>query len=191
MNRLIASVNSILVWTHVAGQDTSRGKLEWELYTIKQTNFEHAYPVAFSIGYPKGWNMSEGLAIAGPEAGKTTSPRNICVFSAPAAASRSDIIWIFRTDYGSTAKKDAEDFVKGFQTGSNPEPTLAEVKTKAGDSGYLAMRDDERPNGQHVSYYDFFFHVGKKGHIRISITSGELHESLRNLVLETLRFDKG
>ena len=191
MSRLIACIIVFLVWTHVGGEDTSHRKLEWATYTIKQTNFEHAYPVAFSMGYPKGWTTAEGISIAGPEAFKTTSPRNICVFSAPAGASQSGVIWIFRTDYGSTAKKDAEDFVRGFKKGFNPEPTLTEVKTKAGDSGYLAVRDDERASGHHVFYYDFFFHVGKKGHIRISITSGELHESLAQLVLSTLRFDEG
>ena len=98
MKVLVTSLISILVWTQVGGQETSQRKLVWETYTIKQTNFEHAYPVAFSVGYPKGWTKSEGLTISGPGDLNTTSPRNICFISSPAGASHSGIICIFRTD---------------------------------------------------------------------------------------------
>jgi hypothetical protein len=201
MRSFLASLIPILAWTQVDGQQTSQRKSESETYTINQTNFyrisqnsfAHSHPVAFSIGYPSGWTKNEGPAMEGTGDLATTSPRLICWFSSHPGASPSGQIFIERTIPGSTAKKDAEDFFRLRQRFAQ-EQISTEIKTKAGDSGYMVTSEHEPPSGPRGPSCVLFFHVGKKGHIQVSIwargTKPEL-DSLRNLVLETLRFDEG
>lgn len=123
----------------------------------------------------------------------STSPQLICWFSSLAGASPSGQIRVERTIPGSTAKKDAENFLTARKRFA-AEQIFTEIKTRAGDSGYMVTSEHEPPSGPRGPSCVLFFHVGKKGHIQVSIwsrgTKPEL-DSLRNLVLETLRFDEG
>lgn len=183
--------------------------LESEVYTIEQSAPTHSDPVAFSIGYPKGWTKSENSTVASDNLGDLASFRDhelVCIFTSPldlstphttiastALITNYASIDIFRA-CGATAKEEAEDLAAHIRKMSDEVRSLTSIRTKAGGSGYLLISDDEIPTG-HRLRSDFFFRVGSKGHIHISIyvmgTFLGMHESLQKLVLESLRFPQG
>jgi hypothetical protein len=187
---VIAACIFIFVCTSISGQETA------QVYGVSQFAITHSHPVAFSIAYPKGWTKVEPSGPVGTGDTAVTGTDIICFFSTPLETLPGWVItnWGMMTilhAYSTTAKEDADQFAAGWK-GSCTINSLTAVKTKAGDSGYLVMSDDEERG---ILRYDFSFHVGKKGNIRISISlkgkATELNESLRNLVLETLRFSAG
>jgi hypothetical protein len=178
-------------------------KLESEVYTINQHALTHSAPVAFSIRYRKGWTKAEDN-IPGVGDISVRDGEVVCSFTAPldywapldhwvppAVVTNYAFMTIFRT-YRATAKEAAEYLAVRLR--KDEVKSLSSIKTKAGDDGYLLICDEETPNG-HRLRSEFFFGVGSKGHIQISIyvmgTFLGMHESPQNLVLESLRFPGG
>ena len=206
MRIAVAALTSVFMCALLNVQGAVHSILEPEVYTIEQSALRHSAAVAFSIGYPKGWTKSENTTVVSDNLGDLASVRDhelVCRFMSPiapldpSAPPRTMIIitnyasiTIFRA-YGATAKEEAEDLAGRLRKIGDEVKRLAPVKTKAGDSGYLLISDDEAPGGHRLKS-DFFFRVGSKGHIRISIDSMGtflgMQESLQNLVLESLRF---
>jgi hypothetical protein len=103
-------------------------------------------------------------------------------------------IWRTWRSAGTTAKAAAESYVTDLRrSGIYKERNVTEVKTKAGDSGYLVECEANLVQGPVISH-DYFFHVGAKGAIRILIVTpadGAVSRSeLDRLVLQTLRFNE-
>jgi hypothetical protein len=182
--------------------------LESDSYSINQYALTHSDPVAFSIGYPKGWTKSENTTVVSDNLGDLASFRDhelVCTFASPLdpidtltprmfrIVTNYASITIFRS-YSASAKEEAENFAAHIGRMSDEAKSLTPIRTKAGDPGYLLISDDETPNG-HKLRSELFFHVGNKGHIRISIcvmgTLLGMHERLQKLVLESLRFPGG
>ena len=206
MRTAVAALISVFMCALLNVQGAVHPILESEVYTIEQSALRHSDAVAFSIGYPKGWTKSENTTVVSDNLGDLASVRDhelVCRFMSPiapldpSAPPRTIIIitnyasiTIFRA-YGATAKEEAEDLAGRLRKMGDEVKSLAPIKTKAGDSGYLLISDDEAPGGHRLKS-DFFFCVGSKGHIRISIDSMGtflgMQESLQSLVLESFRF---
>lgn len=203
----IAALISIFMCALLSAQGAVQPAFQSEIYTINQSA-PHSDPVAFSIGYPRGWTKSENTTMASDNLGDLASPRDhelVCAFMSPldplASLDPRTIriitnyasITIFR-GYSASAKDEAEHLAASRRRMGDEVQRVIPVKTRAGDTGYLLMSSDEIPQGHRLSS-EFFFHVGSKGNIRISIyASGtflELHETLQKLVLESLRFPGG
>jgi len=154
-----------------------------EDYSINEFAISHARPVSFSIGYPKGWTSPDSRLYESD--GVARDSEVVCSFWSDPASSDPASIHIWRIGRA-TAKEDAEAYARRASGTSKPL-NLVTVQTKAGASGYLVMLEKDRR-----TLSDFFFHVGPKGAIRISIiTKAEdstLREHLQDLVLQTLRF---
>jgi hypothetical protein len=199
----VAALMSFWVPALLNAQGAVHVGLEPEVYAINQSA-PHSAPVAFSIGYPKGWTKWENTTVGSDNLGDLASPRDdelVCRFETPLnqplpSDTRTIItvtnyasITIFR-GHGGTAKEEAEDFARRI---GNELLSLGPVKTVTGDTGYLLMCSDDIALG-HRLRSDLFFHVGRKGHIRISIvvmgTCLGMRESLQNLVLGSLQFPR-
>jgi hypothetical protein len=185
-----------------SGQGGVAPKLESQVYTINQSAPMHSAPIAFSIGYPNGWTKSENVTPFVVNANvidqaSVVDHQLVCQFTTPSDSpgiqTNSARMIIFRA-YGASAKEEAEDLAGRLARVSSEVKSLAPVKTKAGDSGYLLISEEETFAGRRFRS-DFFFHVGKKGNIQITIYArGRFHEfreTLQNLVLESLRFLEG
>ena len=209
MRTAIAVLISVFMCALLNALGAVPAKLESDLYTITQSAPTHSDPVAFSIGYPKGWTKSDNTTVASDNLGDLASVRDhelVCTLTSPldlsnphttiaaiAVITNYASIHIFRA-YGANAKEEAEGLAAHIRKMSDEVRSLTSIRTKAGDSGYLVISDDEIPAG-HRLRSDFFFSVGSKGHIHISIyamgTFLGMHESLQILVLESLRFPQG
>jgi hypothetical protein len=208
MRIAIVALMSVLVGALLNAQSAVHPGLESDVYVINQYALTHSDPVAFSLGYPKGWTKSEDTAVGSDNLGDLASPRDheiVCTFTSPLdtfepfaphtirVVTNYASITIFRA-YGPTAKEEAQDLAARLRKMGDEVQNLAPVKTSAGDIGYLLMSSDETPQG-HRLRSELFFHIGSKGNIRISIYSSgtfrNLHESLQNLVLKSLRFHEG
>ncbi len=180
--------------------------LESEIYEINQSA-PHSDPVAFSVGYPKGWTKSENKTLGSDNLGDLASLRDgeiVCTFTSPldltvppdpraiTTVTNYASITIFR-GYGASAKEEAEDLAGRLGKMGDEVQSLGPAKTRGGDTGCLLMSSDDEPQG-HRLRSELFFYVGRKGHIRISIyvkgTFLGMRESLQNLVLESLRFPR-
>jgi hypothetical protein len=201
MRREISAFIFIVLCTSVSGQETLHRKLESEAYTINESTVQGSPPVAFSIGYPKGWTKAENTAPFFEGVTSVEIHQVVCTFTSPLdpidpSAPRTGIvtncasITIFRA-YGATAKEEAEDLAARVRKMGDEIQSLAPVKTGSSEPGYLLMSSDDTPLG-HRLRSEFFFCIGRKGHIRISIyvmgTFLGMRENLQNLVLESLRF---
>jgi len=197
MRHIITISTVLLLSMSMRAQVKSSGTAEPELYTIKQSALAHSRPVSFSVGYPKGWRVSEA---GPPQVGESLimDDEPVCSFSPrPSRSSdnllapveRSEII-IWRTG-GATAKAEAEKFAAALRQRSNTQRDLSPIKTEAGDSGYVVVSEPNLEKGHWISS-DLFFQAGAKGAIRISITTraedSDMRENWQRLVLKTLRF---
>jgi hypothetical protein len=179
------------------GQDKSTNEPWWEIYTIDQSSVSHSRPVAFSVGYPKGWNLN---ASSPPETtGIVKDQSIICTFHSPERPPLNTMA-VLRS-WRENAKSAAEHFVlleRRLANGEIKVPVgtvrhtvidLEPVKTAAGDDGYLVVSKEDDSAGV---LCDYFFHHGPKGSLHIIVeTDGadlSLREKLQHLVLDTLRF---
>ncbi len=191
----------------VSGQEKLHRKLESEVYTINESTLPMgSASVAFSIGYPKGWTKSENTTpfSEGPARPILKSTKWLKTFTSPldltvppdprtiTTVTNCASIIIFRS-LGASAKEEAEDLAGRVRKMGDEVQSLGPARTTGGDTGYLLMSSDDIPQG-HRLRSELFFHVGRKGHIRISIyvqgTFLGMRETLQNLVLESLRFPR-
>jgi hypothetical protein len=204
MRTAITAFMSVYIGALLNTHGAVHPNLESEVYAINQSA-PHSAPVAFSIDYPKGWTKSENTAVGSDNLGDLATPRDqeiVCTFTSPLdpgppstphtirIVTNYASITIFRA-YGATAKEEAQDLAARLSKMGDELQSLASVVTTAGDTGYLLMSGDDIPGGRRLRS-EFIFHVGPRGHIRISIyVMGRfigMRESLQNLVLESLRF---
>ncbi len=118
--------------------------LESDTYSLNPKPAPHSALVSFSIGYPKGWYVSEDPSLqradvyndipVGPQG------ENVCNFNEPATdVSKNGITMysIWRSDVV-TAKEAADRHIANMAAQSwHTEKSLNPVKTSAGDSGWL------------------------------------------------------
>jgi hypothetical protein len=197
MRGVISAFISIVICMSVSGQEKLPGKLEAEGYTINESALPGSAPVAFSIGYPKGWTKAENTTPFMEGGTSVEAHQVVCSFTTPFDSAGIQTNYAFMTifrAYGASAREEAEHLAARMRKMSDEVRSLTPIRTKAGDSGYLLIAGDEAPNG-HRLRSEFFFRVGSKGHIQISIyvmgTFLGMRESLQNLVLESLRFPQG
>jgi len=201
--RQIIAIATILILSVSSPAQLNSPPADSEVFTIKQSAISHSRPVSFSIGYPIDWQMFEPgshhpvgeLLTADDELVCSFCPGPTALTVAHLTAPNLAHIIIWRSDR-STAKEEAERFAASVRqrSGSYTNDLFSPITTKAGDHGYLVVSrvDSEQ---EHALLSDFFFHVGAKGAIRISIRTSvgdsQLFENLQNLVLQTLRFSDG
>jgi hypothetical protein len=181
--------------------------MDWDTFTGNEYSIAPPATVSFSIGYPKGWRVTD------------LNQRQHDIYKDVVVLPPVGPIWIFfgsattdlkeqgHTFYtieqscGTTAKEAAEEFIMDIQSASAYTPTsISPVKTSAGDSGWLVesegylfndpaigklARDSEfigKTPGQKIPviYHDFFFHTGKMGAIRIQIMTDTANASWRS-----------
>jgi hypothetical protein len=181
MRALLAIPTMFLLAGNLRGQERSTAPIASEEYTINEFAITRQQPVSFSIGYPKGWRCMDNRL---PESDMMVrDSAMVCSFWSNTAPWPHVIIW--RAGRG-TAKDDAEVYARRVSQASNPLHPVS-VHTTAGDTGYLVVTEKKSK-----TLSDFFFHVGIKGNIRISIISeakdSVVCEELKNLFLQTLRF---
>jgi hypothetical protein len=188
---IIAAV--LLLFTSARGQGKPPSTLDSEVYTVNQFAILHSQPVAFSVGYPKGWRKQDFDGLPARDSLVRDSPI-VCILSSPSSHLGSpEGITIFRAT-GASAKDEAGGMAAMLHqrfSGAYTNITLSEIKTKAGDSGYL-VASEAHFGEEKLMHSDFFFHVGPKGAVRILLrTRSEdvaLRANLQNLILETLHF---
>ncbi len=172
--------------------------LESDVYSINLSPVPPSALVSFSIGYPKGWKVTEepGHQLQDVYYDVVTPFYDtdlICAFLQTNAWNETN--WtsftIFRST-GETAKDAAKLLLKNMhQLGTYTERSLGPIKTSAGDEGWL-LECQANFKGNRVISHDFFFHCGTKGSIRIEIVTQAKDSSWRSeldhLVLETIKF---
>ena len=166
--------------------------LESDVFSINQFAISHSSPVSFSIGYPKGWRVTQDSS---PQLGGfiTTDGIWICTFWPTNYSSTNWTTFTIWRSGGATTKEAAESFLASTRKdGIYTEKGLSSVRTSAGDSGCL-VECEANINGVRVIAHDFFFHSGNKGAIRILIVTPAADSSWRSeldqMVSQTLRFD--
>jgi hypothetical protein len=86
MRTAIAALISVFMCALLNAQGAVHGKLESDVYTITQFALTHSAPVAFSIGYPKGWTKSDNATAVSDNLGDLASfrdPEVVCTFTSP------------------------------------------------------------------------------------------------------------
>jgi hypothetical protein len=189
MRQFITVAAILLLFTSLHGQVKAPSRLEAENCTINEFAITHAFPVSFSIGYPKGWRRSDNSS---PEnSGLAHDAGPVCAFYSNTVPPDEARIIIWRTTE-TAAKECAEKYAEATRKRyGEHQKVLAPIKTKAGESGYVVVFEKDIGN-ERLLLSDFFFHAGKRGAIRISIIvraeDSDLREKLQDLVLQTLCF---
>ena len=181
-----------------------------EIYTVRQFAISHSRPVSFSVRYPKDWVKTDlNRRVVGETF--TSDDPVICVFSPKDSTNGLPMIMIQRRLGGSA--KDAAQATSNSYRKHFPQCTqriFSSIETKAGEQGYLVVFEAKADqSAQSINHFasgqlplpgrakaqtisELFFNGGPKGSIQISVmTSPEdsaLSESLRKLILESLRF---
>ena len=168
--------------------------MEFETFSTKQFTITHTSPVSFSVGYPKGWKVTQDDR---PSSGEfvTADHEWIAQFWQTNRAdfqTNGTTFTLFRA-HGATAKQEAESFLASVtKRGIYKERSLAEVKTASGETGYLLECEATLQGVKEISH-DFFFHSEKGGCVRILVVTRAENESWRSeldsLVLNTFRYD--
>jgi hypothetical protein len=83
MRRVISAFISIVICMSVSGQETLHGKLQSEVYTINESALPGSAPVAFSIGYPKGWTKEQNTTPFMQGATSVEAHQVVCTFTTP------------------------------------------------------------------------------------------------------------
>ena len=168
--------------------------MEFETFSTKQFTITHTSPVSFSVGYPKGWKVTQDDR---PSSGEfvTADHEWIAQFWQTNRAdfqTNGTTFTLFRA-HGATAKQEAESFLASVtKRGIYKERSLAEVKTASGETGYLLECEATLQGVKEISH-DFFFHSEKGGCVRILVVTRAGNASWRSeldsLVLNTFRYD--
>jgi hypothetical protein len=193
---------------------TQTRALESDVFYINQFAISHSSPVSFSIGYPKGWqvtqysNSPQGESIAADDG-------LICIFRHTNYLSTNWISFTIWRSGGATAEEAADSFSASVSKGGPyAVKSSGSVRTSAGDSGWLVECDGNlglhqiATNGSAAGSpfkaapttgqiravsHDYFFHCGNKGSIRVTIMTRAADSALRSeldqMVLQTLRFN--
>jgi hypothetical protein len=184
--------------------------LESDRYTINPPPVPMEALVSFSIGYPKGWKVSQDDRLQRqPVYNDLIVPVDnwVCSFSDTNTFrlmptnfnTNSKIVLTNFTDFtiwrsgGTIAKEEAEKLSAFMQkSGLYQKMDLRQVKTAGGETGWLL--ESRSINGHSWIAHDFFFHAGPRGCIRIMIVTSENESAWRSdldrLILETLRFSE-